>query len=143
MNRPQWKMIGRGFNGWHADAKNCSSSGGDLLPYTYWTGQECAGYAQEAAEGCPIYDASGIEEKPELAELFIREVISGPMVNTELEDKGPQAYANAEGFDYVSIAEKFRRLRRIPGIKFGLVQHGLPVWEPEPVQPEPVLIEQP
>ena len=134
----EWKFIGRGFAGWHAQAgkehNNASSSGGQLEPYTYWTGEKCAGYAQEAVEGCPVYDASACEDDEAARNAFISLVVRGPLVDADLEDKGPQAYASARSLDYVPVAEIIRRVRRIKGVRIGKVVKGKVVWEPQPEQ---------
>lgn len=132
---PKWKIIGRGFAGWHASVHNISSSGGQLLPYTYWTGEKCEGYAEQAEEGCPVYDAQPCEQYPELEHAFRRLIVSGPVPKVDLEDQGEAAYIHAHALDYIPLAEFFRRLRRIPRIKFGVVKHGQVEWEPETVRP--------
>ena len=127
MSQNQWHLIGRGLNGWHAAGINVTSSGGQLEPYTYWTGQECDGYAREAVDGAFVYDAS--EADPS---IFARVVISGPMLHPELFSgwrKFGQDDFYPHSFDYVG-PEIFERIyRMIPGMKFGHVQNGVCVWE--------------
>ena len=129
MNRPRWKIIGRGLVGWHAQSDNCSSSGGNIDPYVHKpSGEHCPGYAQEAEEGCPVYDASKANEAD-----FITLTVRGPIVNTALEDQGPAAYAYAGGLTYVPVAEYIRRVRHLKGVRIGKVHNGQVVWEsPEP-----------
>lgn len=71
--RTLWQVIGRGFNGWHATGDGISSSGGELMPYDYWTGAKVAGYLAEAKEGALVYDARDAEP-----EAFITLVMRGP-----------------------------------------------------------------
>ena len=57
MANKEWHVIGRGFNGWHAKGVNVSSSGGDIVPRTFWTGERMTPYTEEAVEGALVYDA--------------------------------------------------------------------------------------
>ena len=130
--REPWCLIGRGFAGWHAlanDEYHTRSSGGDLLPYTYWTGEKCPGYAAEALEGCPVYDASGCEENQASREAFCKLIISGPIVNAATPDGPAGTFDQARALDYISTAEFMRRVSAIPGVKVGRVVNGQPVWE--------------
>lgn len=43
-----WHVIGRGWNGWHAEGVNVSGTGGDLC-----------GYVAQAFDGATVYDARG------------------------------------------------------------------------------------
>jgi hypothetical protein len=133
MSTHEWKLIGRGFAGWHAQAgkahNSASASGGDINPYTYWTGEKCAGYAQEAVEGCPVYDASACEEDEGTRNAFISLIVRGPLVDVDLPDLGPHAYATAKSFDYVPAAEIIRRVRQIRGVRIGVIHNGAVQWD--------------
>ncbi len=124
MSTQTWHVIGRGFNGWHATGINVRSSGGDLMPYTYWTGAACAGYAAEAVEGALVYDAKHLRDDQDAALAFVKHVVTGPMLKPELtEDEGQTA------FSFVTVKTFESLLRQIPGIKIGRVINGNVVWE--------------
>ncbi|TSA51868.1 MAG: hypothetical protein D4R44_06915 [Actinobacteria bacterium] len=131
LTKTPWKIIGRGFAGWHASAHNVTSSGGDINPYTYWTGEQCDGYAQEAEEGCPVYDVRDCEMDPHASELFDKLTISGPMVNVDLSDEGADAYVDRRALEYIPVNEYMRRVSLIPGCKVGYVKNGQVVWTQE------------
>ena len=145
-----WKVIGRGFNGWHAKASNCSSSGA-------YAENDCDVYAKEAADGCLVYDARALERTPHAA-AFVKHTISGPMVNVDLDPQGVRRFNDSDreaaarmlpgpsggfetiaamaivdktysGLDYVGVGIYEALLRKIPGIRFGRVQAGVIVWE--------------
>ena len=135
----KWHIIGRGFNGWHATGVDCSSSGGDLLGYTYWTGKECSGYAAEAVEGAPVYDASGLDDYNSTSyDLFVNFVCNGPMVKPGLK-KGEAINWNNGFVDfsmdnsellYVSVEDYCSLLKKIvQGIKWGKVKNGVCEWD--------------
>lgn len=150
MSDQKWEIIGRGKAGWHANAKNVTSSGGDLNPYTYWTGEKCSGYAKEAAEGALVYDAKDADEN-----AFAALVISGPMVDPSLPPEAVNKFGGADaaaqmrpglagafgqladaaqsptysGLDYVGLGIYRRLLAAVPGVKFGRVEGGIVVWE--------------
>jgi hypothetical protein len=138
-----WEIIGRGFNGWHAKYADCSSSGGNLLPYTYWTGKKRNGYLREAKDGAFVYDASHLTGKD--SSSFINWVLNGPIVAVEMPHntinrfnnwpKKTEVYDGGEikGFDYISkdlwISEL---IKRVPNIKYGFVVNGDIVWATNP-----------
>lgn len=153
----RWKVIGRGFAGWHAQAPNVSSSGGQLDPYTYRPGVECAGYLAEAEDGALVYDADHLRDNPAAFTSF---VIHGPMLDTSLGDddtsrftsdgrrtlstmNGPGGLSGAfstiatlaqdetfNGLDSVgSNVYKALLRREVPGIRIGHVVAGQIVWE--------------
>lgn len=148
----RWAVIGRGFNGWHATGVDVSSSGGDLNPYTYWTGAAVPGYLAEAIEGALVYDASEADSV-----AFTRHVMNGPMVNPALAPNEVDRFTKADrdralqmapalggGFKTLAVlaqSEKFTGLdrvgvgvyegllRKIPGVKIGKVVKGKVEWE--------------
>lgn len=152
MTDKRWAVIGRGFNGWHATGVDVSSSGGQLDPYTYWTGAPVAGYLAEAIEGALVYDAEAADPN-----AFVKLVMNGPMVNPALPLDGVDRFTKADrdaalrmapalGGGYKNIAvlaqsEKFTGLdrvgvgifesllRKVPGVKIGKVQNGAVCWE--------------
>lgn len=153
--RKRWYVIGRGFNGWHAEGLDVSSSGGCLEDYTHWTGQKCKGYVSDAYSGCLVYDASEATFA-----AFSRLVMSGPMVSPKLglfevsrfsdKDRATaalmapglagtyKALAIAAqdpeygGLDCVGIGIYEKLLRKVPGIRIGKVIKGAVVWEKQP-----------
>ena len=152
MSEKTWHVIGRGKAGWFAQGLNVRSSGGDLNPYTYWTGEKCGGYVGEAVEGCFAYDA---ENAPD--EVYVEFVLSGPMVDPKLGPEEVDSFTQKDretaarmmsglgggyktlaavaqdekygGLDRVGVGIYERLLRQIPGIKFGRVHNGAIVWE--------------
>jgi hypothetical protein len=148
----RWHIIGRGFNGWHATGIDVSSSGGQLDPYEYWTGEKVSGYLAEAIEGALVYDASEADSV-----AFTRHVMSGPMVNPALPPDGVDRFSSADraaalrmapalgggyqtlavmaqsekftGLDRVGVAVFAGLLRAIPGCKVGKVRKGKVVWD--------------
>lgn len=150
MSDTKWAIIGRGRAGWHAAAKNVTSSGGTLEPATYWTGAPIAGYAAEAQEGALVYDARDADEA-----AFTHFVISGPMVDPGLPPEGVNRFDDKDaaarmapfmagafqvlaqaaqlddysGLDYVGIAVYRRLLAQVPGVRFGTIQNGIAVWD--------------
>jgi len=148
----RWAVIGRGFNGWHATGVDVSSSGGNLDPYTYWTGAPVPGYLAEAVEGALVYDAEKADPK-----AFIALVMSGPMVNPALPPDGVDRFSKADrdnalrmapalsggyqtlavlaqsdkftGLDRVGVAVYESLLRTVPGVKIGKVVKGAVRWE--------------
>lgn len=157
--RKRWKVIGRGFNGWHATGCGVSSSGGDLEPRDWWAGGKTKGYLEEAYAGCLVYDASKAD-----ADSFIRLVMNGPIVNPLLKPSAVRRFseldnlntmlpglgggfksiaqaniagANFEGYsslDYVGVGVFERLLRKVPGVRIGKVRKGKVVWEDEAKQ---------
>lgn len=149
-DKTKWAIIGRGRAGWHAAAKNVTSSGGSLEPATYWTGAPIAGYAAEAEDGALIYDARDADE-----DAFSALVISGPMCDPGLPPEGINRWndhdaaarmapglsgafhdlaiaAQSEhysGLDYVGIAVYRRLLEKVPGVRFGRIRNGVAVWD--------------
>ena len=136
----RWHIIGRGLVGWHAagltdlgqgkdrPGATTTSSGGDLLPYRYGA-TPCPGYAAEAVDGAPVYDASEAD-----ARAFSQFVIKGPMVSAALEPDGWTKFGHSENrpraLDTVGTARYVRLLRAsVPGVKFGRVEAGAVVWE--------------
>lgn len=152
----QWKVIGKGHSGWHADAGNMSSS-------SYDPGDDRRdAYVAEAAEGCLVYDASEAD-----ADAFVRFVLGGPMCKPGLEapevfgaeDRkralsmcGPggltggfdtlvyleaaqaaapgRKFSGFGGLDQVPPAVYAALLRKhVPGTKIGHVENGVIVWE--------------
>lgn len=93
--KDDWRVIGRGKAGWHAERPGCSSSGGTLEPIsgTYGDGRPWsrAGYLAEAAEGCRVYDADGAEYG-----AFAAFVCGGPMLSTSLGDEECDAFSKAD-----------------------------------------------
>jgi hypothetical protein len=148
----RWAVVGRGFNGWHAQGIDVSSSGGQLDPYEYWTGEKVAGYLAEAIEGALVYDA---EKADPVA--FTRHVMGGPMVNPALAPNEVDSFTKADrdtalrmapalggGFKTLAViaqSEKFTGLdrvgvgvyegllRKVPGVRIGKVVKGKVEWE--------------
>lgn len=127
MNANPYRVIGRGFNGWHAQAIDMSSSGGSL-----------ENYLKDAAEGALVYDAQDANY-----DAFVRHVIHGPMCDPALEPTqaklsrdmwSANRITNADpagtfhGFDYVGVGIFERLLRKIPGMKVGNVVNREIVW---------------
>lgn len=139
--KKEWMVIGRGFSGWHAKSDNCSSSGGNLLPYTYWTGQKCSGYLAGAKDGCFVYDARHLEGTN--SEAFIEFVFSGPLCEVDMPAgtickmlEKPRDYIPGEN---VGSLDKVSRdiwvakiINLVPGLKFGYVKNGEIAWDTEP-----------
>lgn len=151
MAKQEWFVIGRGFNGWHAKGVEVSSSGGQLDPYTYWTGAKCEGYLAGAVEGCLVYDAKDAD-----ATAFTRFVLSGPMVDPSLPPDGDDKFTDEDraaaarmlpalggafktlaawsqsptygGMDKVGVGIYEKLLSEIPGVKLGRVVNGKVVW---------------
>jgi len=145
-----WLIIGRGKAGWYADGvdernNHVSSSGGDLNPYTYWTGVLCKGYREEAQNDALVYDATDAPY-----EDFAHVVISGPMKNVLLAPfdyeagfggiKGtlsPNTVFTVESLkamgigslSYIGLGIYESLLRQIPSIKFGYVLGGGGIFE--------------
>jgi hypothetical protein len=156
-DKPQWLIIGRGKNGWHASAVNCSGSGGSLEPYL-WNGEQRPGYAGEAPDGAVVYDAS---EAP--FEAFVDLVCRGPILKCDrsgcerfrdhaalarmlgpggLEGgfqtigqhvlrESPKGYQGTglSSVDYVGWDVYRPLLERLGGVRFGVVRGGKVVWE--------------
>lgn len=136
----EWYIIGRGINGWHANGINVSSSGGDLLPTTWWVDKHIVpGYAADAIDGAFVYDAS--ELTGDALDAFITAVVCGPMVNTSLDPEAwiagftndePADRTTYRGLDYVGIARYERFMREsIPTARFGHIRNGICEWEEE------------
>lgn len=126
-----WKIIGRGFMGWHAANEECRSSGGYLFPYEFY-GKPCKGYLAEAAEGCFIYDASHLEPT-RAGDEFELWILSGPMAEPKLpQGTVSKAYDNGNDFcpfDLVAVDVWAAELvKRVPGVKHGTVRKGEIVW---------------
>ena len=149
--RKIWHVVGRGFNGWHAQGVDVSGSGGNLDPYTY-CGKPVSGYLAEAIEGALVYDA----EKADPA-AFTRHVMSGPMVSPALPSDGVERFSQADraaalrmapalgggyqtlavmaqsekftGLDRVGVEVFAALLRQIAGVKVGKVVKGKVCWE--------------
>ena len=132
----KWAIIGRGQAGWHAVDTTGSvwSSGGDLNPYTYWTGEKCKGYAQEAIDGCIVYEAGEVP-----IDQFIDHVYKGPMADPGLdpeqirapfgENRQDDGQTPIGALDFVGLGVYLRLLRALPGIKIGFVRAGAVEWE--------------
>lgn len=148
-DRPRWSLIGRGLAGWHATAKSMTSDGGQLEPYTYWTGERCAGYAAEAEEGALVYDASKAD-----AVAFVNLVVMGPMVDPGLDPHEVRKFDDHEALgrmlpaleggyatvaaatlaglcslDCVGVGVYEHLLRKVNGIRIGRVHGGRVEWE--------------
>jgi len=132
----QYKIIGRGKAGWHAEAgivETGSISGGG----TYSTKESSSGgtlehYALEAV-GCLVYDAEGADDN-----AFIDHVYNGPMVDVclpagyyrpLLRESTPALNFILHSCDHVALDIFEGLLRRVPGMKFGRVVKGKVVWE--------------
>lgn len=152
----KYHVIGRGFSMWHAVGVNVRSSGGDLDPYTYWTGEKCAGYRQTAVEGALVYDAHHLERDSAEAGAFIALVVTGPTVDPALRPNEVKRFSdrdtlammapglgggyatlaklakdpNYAGLDSVGVAVFEGLLSKIPGIKIGHVHNEQVVWDP-------------
>lgn len=141
----QWKVIGRGFNGWHAERKNCSCEG----RYRDDGGDD---FAREAVDGALVYDAKNAD-----VNAFSALVIGGPMLDVGLEPDAIDSFSSqdrkaalemlpllGDGFkrwalaaqnpkcrslDKVGVAVYEGLLRQVPGIRFGHVLAGKIVWE--------------
>lgn len=127
----KWKIIGRGFAGWHAKSETCSSSDELLLPYHYRE-IPCKGYLAEAEEGCFVYDASHLE-LTKAGDEFATWIISGPMVNVKLKSgeysKVDPSAVGFCGFDFFALDIWVAELiRRVPGLKYGYVKDGNIEW---------------
>lgn len=130
MNK-KWKLIGRGFAGWHAASEECRSSGGELLPYKF-RDHPCMGYLAYAEEGCFVYDASHLEPTRD-GDAFERWIISGPMADPKLPSGTiSKAYTHDKdfgAFDLVAVDVWAAELiRRVPNVKYGFVRNGEVVW---------------
>lgn len=135
-------LIGRGAAGWHAKGINWTSSGGNLENYTYWTGEKCQGYAAEAPDGCPVYDAAAVADDADFYRFIIRGPISAPELpaghwRLSLAPGSTEAPAEmpSEGVSlaYVAVDVYLRWMRaNVPGVKFGTIQNGAAVWESRP-----------
>jgi hypothetical protein len=136
----KWTCLGRGLAGWHASARDCSSSGGTL-----------EGYVENAEENALVYDADEADEG-----AFIKHVLSGPMLSHSLHPDADDKFTDADrkaaarmmpalgggfktlaalsqsesysGLDRVGIGIYERLLLQIPGIKIGRVVTGRVVW---------------
>lgn len=123
-----WKIIGRGFNGWHADNIQCSSSGGSLENYTYWTGEKCKGYLAEAEDGCYYYDARHLDNMQDY-KPFMDFILTGPAVDVKMPPNTGRGYNNESEpfvpnnkYYYVSPDVYIRLLReKVPNIITGRV----------------------
>ena len=137
----KWNIIGRGKAGWHA------SGGNEWSNVSISGGTDPLKYAQEADEGCLVYDADKADMN-----AFASEVIRGPMCDATLapgtvvrfrerEALARMAPALEGGFqtiallalaDYSSLDSiapdlYVERLRaKVPGVRFGVV-----VFDPE------------
>lgn len=139
------KIIARGKIGWHAegltkDGNRFSSSGGSLEDYL-----------KQAPDGTPVVDAIDADYG-----AFAKLVIDGPMLDLTLPKgtvsrfgkKDQETLAmmlpglgdafkviglgNLAGFtslDQVSLDIHLELKRKIPGMKFGVVQNGKVEWE--------------
>jgi hypothetical protein len=156
MNATEYRLIGRGFGGWHASGvshgNKVSSRGGALLPEAWWAGGHTKGYLQEAAEGCLVYDASEADEA-----VFAALVIGGPMCDPTLEPFEVDGFSDKDrataqammpgleggyktlalvaqsrtysGLDCVGVGIYEGLLRKVPGIKIGHVKQGAIEWD--------------
>lgn len=152
----EYRLIGRGFNGWHASGisrgNKVSSSGGSLLPESWWAGGMTTGYLQQAAEGCLVYDAAQADES-----AFIRLVLKGPMCDPTLEPFEVNGFSEQDrviaqsmlpglegsyktlalvaqsrtysGLDYVGVGIYEELLRKVPGVRIGHVKQGAIEWD--------------
>lgn len=155
MRDTKWAVVGRMKAGWFADGggdehNRVSSSGGQLEPYQYWTGEQCSGYAAEAQEGALVYDAEDADY-----DEITRVVIRGPMKDCSLAPfsvspfdlEYPRTVVEIESVDEVTVESLAAMgvgslgtvglgiyehlLRQIAGIKFGRIHEGKVVWENE------------
>lgn len=148
-----WKVIGRGFNGWHADNGATSLSGA----YSDERGKELAA---DAVDGALIYDAKNADHGQ-----FVSLVMSGPMCCCTID---PDSYDRLDGetrraalrmspllggafksyalmaqnpkfggLDQVGVHIYEGLLRKVDGVRIGHVRDGEIEWE-EPA-PEPQL----
>lgn len=141
----KYKIIGRGFNGWHAQSDNGGLSGA-------YGNNACDRIAEEAVDGALVYDA-----KMSDFEAFYKLIMSGPMVDTSLADDETNPFTDAQresaramlsglgggfktlatiaqdksygGLDYVSVNVYEKLLRNVPGVRFGRVHNGKVEWE--------------
>lgn len=136
----KYKVIGRGFCGWHAQNDDTSSSGGTL-----------EGYLEKAEEGTFVYDARDADRR-----AFTKLIISGPMIDTKLNPDEYEKFNHREsaknmipmmegafktyltaavedetfsGLDCVGVNVYKRLLQKIPGVKVGYVKNGKVEWE--------------
>jgi hypothetical protein len=138
----QYKIIGKGKRGWHAQSSECSSDGATLEKY-----------AKEAAENCLVYDAKDVEYS-----LFVQFICHGPMVDTNLPENTVDRFTEQDreaakrmrpglsggfetiakvaienerytGLDKVSLDIYEKMLRKLPGMKIGHVVNGTVIWE--------------
>ena len=125
-------IIGRGKASWHThgiyQGNKCSSNGGTL-----------EGYALEARDDTPIYDAEGAEH-----DAFITFVFRAPLIDVSLQPgQARKAMSQATlivqaessvltSFDYVSVDVYLELLRlQVPGVRFGIVRSGKVIWDAE------------
>jgi hypothetical protein len=148
-------LIGRGLVGWHTDTVGEPN---EDSPWQYTTtgsgsGGTLEGYAKEAQDGTPVYDASCGD-----VSAFTSFVFGGPIVKASLppgqiqrfseDDKkclthmmtpgglggdfrtlGAMALAGLSSLDYVSVDVYLSLLKdKVPGVKFGKVEKGEVVW---------------
>lgn len=151
-SKNQWSVIGRGFNGWHAQGGGISSSGGDLVDRPWHAGGVQTGYLTDAVEGALVYDASEADTS-----AFVKLVMNGPMVATHLPPDAVDRFSMADrdaalrmapglgggfktlavlaqsetftGLDRVGVAVYEKLLRQVPGVKIGKVKAGAVCWE--------------
>ena len=138
----QYKIIGKGKRGWHAQSAGCSSDGGTLEKY-----------AKEAAENCLVYDAKDVEYS-----LFAQFICHGPMVGVDLPENTVDRFTAQDreaakrmlpglsggfetlakvaiehesycGLDKVSLDVYEKMLRKLPGMRIGHVIDGAVIWE--------------
>lgn len=141
MNSENWQVVHRGKVGWCADAGRSeryahhASSGGDL-----------ATYAEQAVYGALLYDAEQADY-----EAYAALVVTGPMLNLDLPARTFQPFFHdpeqlPDGIEinlkslrafevgplaYVSLDIYVELLRNVPGVRFGKIVHGKPVWDDE------------
>jgi hypothetical protein len=155
-NRTEYRLIGRGLGGWHASGvshgNKVSSSGGSLLPESWWAGGMTTGYLQQAAEGCLVYDASTADEV-----AFVSVVLKGPMCDPTLKPFEVDCFSDKDraaaeammpglgggykalamlaqsqtygGLDCVGVGIYEGLLRKVPGMKIGHVKQGAIEWD--------------
>lgn len=141
----KYKIIGRGFNGWHAQSDSSKLSGA-------YGKNDCDRLARDSVDGALVYDASESDFG-----AFYRLIMSGPMVSTRLADDEVELFTDDmratalalspalgggfktlalaaqsksySGLDTVSVRTYEGLLRGIAGVRFGRVYNGKIVWE--------------
>lgn len=129
-NRTDWKLIGRGKAGGHANGlteENATSGSGATIEE----------YAKQAKNGTPVYDAMEADY-----DAFVSHVYRGPIVDPTLPAGtvglfmgGSKPYRTTDrigSLDTVAVDVALWLLfRNVPGVRFGIVKSGAVQWAGE------------